>query len=225
MRSSRMKKAVVLLSGGMDSAVTLYMARLEHDVETLIFDYGQRAENEIDCAIRISEEAGCPYTILDIDMPWGGSSLIDLEADIPSGEISASGNIPSTYVPARNILFLSYGVSFAEAIGAEAVFIGAHQLDYSNYPDCRGDFFESFQETIKRGTKAGVEGSSIRIVTPILDFTKKAIVEKGRELGVPFELTWSCYKRGDSPCSVCESCSLRAKGFAEAGAKDPLCCE
>jgi 7-cyano-7-deazaguanine synthase len=217
-----MKKAVVLLSGGMDSAVALYMAKKDYEVQSLIFDYGQRAENEIDCAIRVSEAAGCPYTILDVDLPWGGSSIIDVEADIPSGEISASGKIPSTYVPARNILFLSYGVSFAEATGAEAVFIGAHQLDYSNYPDCRGDFFESFQETIKRGTRAGVEGSSIKIVTPILDFTKKAIVEKGCELGVPFELTWSCYKGGASPCDTCESCMLRTKAFGEAGVVDPI---
>lgn len=217
-----MKKAVVLLSGGMDSAVTLYVARQDYKVETLIFDYGQKASKEVDCAIRVSEAALAPYTVLDIELPWQGSSLLEAGDGIPEGNVSAPGKIPSTYVPARNIIFLSFAVSFAEAIGAEAVFIGAHQLDFSNYPDCRDIFFKSFQDVIGKGTRSGSEGAPVRIETPILNFTKRDIVKKGLELSVPFDLTWSCYKDGGEPCGVCESCMLRAKGFAEAGAVDPL---
>ena len=217
-----MKKAIVLLSGGMDSAVTLYMAKQGYDVETLIFDYGQKATKEVDCAIRLSEAAGSPYTILDIDLPWQGSSLLDGDEEIPESGENAVGGIPSTYVPARNIIFMSFAVSFAEAIGAEAVFIGAHQLDFSNYPDCRDVFFESFRNVIDKGTRSGSVGAPVKVETPILNFTKKDIVAKGLELGVPFEFSWSCYKGGGEPCGSCESCILRAKGFAEAGAPDPL---
>ena len=217
-----MKKAVVLLSGGMDSAVTLHIAKQEYEPEALIFDYGQKASQEVDCAIRTAEAAGCPYTVVDVDLPWGGSALLDGDADIPADGAGRGGEIPATYVPARNIIFLGFGVSYAEAIGAEAVFIGAHQLDFSNYPDCRGEFFESYQETIRRGTRSGSEGKAVRIVTPILDCTKSDIVKKGLELGVPFEKTWSCYGDGKEPCGSCESCVLRAKGFFEAGIADPL---
>ena len=217
-----MKKAIVLLSGGMDSAVTLYMAKMEYDSRALIFDYGQKARKEIECARRIAEAAGCRYDVLDIPLSWKGSSLLDETKDIPEGKTSGKGLIPDTYVPARNVIFLSFGVSYAEAVGAEAVFIGAHQLDFSNYPDCRREFFESFQETVKRGTKCGVEGRAVQIVAPIIDKTKKEIVEIGNELDVPFDLTWSCYKQQDEPCGTCESCMFREKAFKEAGIEDPL---
>jgi 7-cyano-7-deazaguanine synthase len=125
-------------------------------------------------------------------------------------------------VPARNMVFLSFAVSFAEASGADAVFIGAHQLDYSNYPDCRGGFFECFQKTVDAGTRSGVEGRGVKIIAPLLDLTKKEIVSEGLRLGVPFGNTWSCYRSGNSPCGVCESCLLRGKAFTEAGIADPL---
>lgn len=217
-----MKKAVVLLSGGMDSAVTLYLAKREYDPYVLIFDYGQKAEKEIGCAKKLCDKAGCDYHIMDIDLPWKGSSLLDDDVEVPSEGASSDGKIPTTYVPSRNIIFLSFATSYAEAIGAEAVFIGAHQLDYSNYPDCRSEFFESFRKTVELGTKKGVEEEAIRVVTPIINMTKKEILEAGTELGVPFEDTWSCYKQQDSPCRSCESCVLREKAFTEAGIKDPL---
>lgn len=221
-----MEKAVVLLSGGMDSAVTLYIANRDYKCTSLIFDYGQKAGKELKCALDISREAGCDSKVLEISFPWKGSSLLDYTLDVPdragSGEDTG---IPNTYVPGRNIVFLSYALSFAEVLGAKAVFIGAHQLDYSNYPDCRREFFEAFKKVVDTGTRCGVEGKAVEIITPILDFTKKEIVEKGVELGVPFEYTWSCYKPVKYPCGVCESCVFRQKAFKEAGIKDPVSSE
>ena len=216
-----MKKAAVLLSGGIDSAVTLYIAKQDHECHALIFDYGQKASKEIDCARKVAEKAGCGFTLLNIAFPWKGSALLDEEMEVPEGSASSKGAIPSTYVPGRNIVFLSYGISLCESMGAEALFIGAHQLDFSNYPDCRRSFFESFQEAVRQGTKTGGEGRPIRIETPILDKTKREIVELGSKLGVPFEDTWSCYSEGEHPCQVCESCLFRIKAFEEAGIKDP----
>ena len=216
-----MKKAVVLLSGGLDSAVTFYLAKKEYECEILIFDYGQKAQKEIDFAAKIAEENKASYYVLNMAMPWGGSSLLDSNLTIPAGDIKTE-EIPNTYVPARNMIFLSYGISFAEVISAEAVFIGAHQLDFSNYPDCRSGFFNKFQETVDLGTKCGVEGKGVKIVTPVIDKTKKDIVTLGRDLNVPFEYTWSCYKDNDDPCGECESCLFRSKAFSEAGIDDPL---
>ena len=217
-----MKEAVVLLSGGMDSAVTLYIAKKDYKCHTLVFDYGQRASREVECARRLAKNAGCEYKVLNISLPWKGSSLLDETQAVPEADAGKEGEIPSTYVPARNIIFLSYGISFAESIGAEKVFIGAHELDFSNYPDCRKEFFESFQEVVRRGTKRGTEGRQVEIETPIIRKTKKEIVQTGRSLGVPFEYTWSCYKEEEVPCGVCESCVFRAKAFEEAGIEDPL---
>ncbi len=217
-----MKKAVVLLSGGLDSAVTFYIAKKDYECHALVFDYGQRSACEITFAERIASAASSACQVLKISLPWKGSVLLDKTADVPSGAISASGEIPSTYVPARNLIFMSFAVSFAEAIGAEAVFIGAHQLDFSNYPDCREDFFESFKETVRTGTKSGAEGHAVRVITPVLDMTKNEIIRTGIELGVPFQYTWSCYEGGKFPCGKCESCLLRAKGFADAGKIDPF---
>jgi 7-cyano-7-deazaguanine synthase len=216
------KKAVVLLSGGMDSAVTLYMAREEYQCHVLMFDYGQKAVKELDFARKIAEEAGCSYRLLKIDLPWKGSSLLDGSKEVPEAAEACGESIPDTYVPARNMIFLSYGISFAEAIGADAVFIGAHQLDYSNYPDCRSGFFDAFSEAVRKGTKSGVEKSEVKVVTPIINMTKKEIVCMGNELGVPFEYTWSCYEQDSTPCGKCESCVFRMKAFEEAGIQDPL---
>lgn len=216
-----MKKAIVLLSGGLDSAVTLYIAKKDFDFQTLIFDYGQKAGEEINLAKEISKIAGCEYTVLEVSLPWKGSALLDETMGVPEGKASTGGKIPVTYVPARNMIFLSFAVSFAESIGAEAVFIGAHQLDFSNYPDCRSDFFDGFRNVIHFGTRGGREGNEVEIVTPVIDKTKQEIVEIGKQLGVPFEHTWSCYRAGTRPCGVCESCLLRAEAFDAAGIEDP----
>jgi 7-cyano-7-deazaguanine synthase len=217
-----MNKAIVLLSGGMDSAVTLYMAKQKYECTALIFDYGQKAGKEVECAIALSKTAGCGHEVMKISFPWKGSSLLDDTLALPENDRDEKKDkIPNTYVPGRNIIFLSYALSFAETMEAKAVFIGAHQLDYSNYPDCREDFFAAFRKVINTGTRCGVSGKALEIVTPILNYTKKQIVEKGTQLGVPFEYTWSCYRGEEKPCGVCESCVFRKKAFEEAGVKDP----
>ncbi|MFH1877840.1 MAG: 7-cyano-7-deazaguanine synthase QueC [Candidatus Omnitrophota bacterium] len=216
-----MEKAVVLLSGGMDSAVTLYFAKRKYDCRVLVFDYGQKAKKEIECAKKLAEAAGVKLDVLRIALPWKGSALVDEKTEVPQGKPAGDGSIPVTYVPARNMIFLSFAVSYAEAIGAAAVFIGAHQMDYSNYPDCRGEFFDAFREMVRLGTKTGTEGREVKIETPVINMTKKEILEAGNSMGVPFGLTWSCYKEGDKPCGKCESCLFRAQAFRDAGIMDP----
>jgi 7-cyano-7-deazaguanine synthase len=221
------KSAVVLLSGGLDSAATLYFAkRRGFKCYCLIFDYGQRHRREIETAKRLAQGARCEYKILKIDLPWKGSSLLDRNLKVPGAAKSerrmAAGKIPSTYVPARNIIFLSFALSFAEAIGAGAIFIGAHAQDYSGYPDCRPAFFRAFARASSCGTKAGATKRKIKIETPLINKNKAQIIRLGKSLGVPFGLTWSCYRGTKSPCGRCDSCYFRAKGFKEAGLKDPL---
>ncbi|MCM8796506.1 MAG: 7-cyano-7-deazaguanine synthase QueC [Candidatus Omnitrophica bacterium] len=216
-------KAVVLLSGGLDSAVTLYFARsLGYQCFCLIFDYGQRHRREIQSAKRIAKSANCPFKILKISLPWKGSSLLDSHKRLPISNYRASMAIPSTYVPARNIIFLSFAISYAETIGAKTVFIGAHVQDYSGYPDCRPEFFRVFKKVISCGTKTGTGNNTIKINTPLIKKNKAEIIKLGDRLGVPFVLTWSCYQGGRRPCARCQSCRFRAKGFKEAGLKDPL---
>ena len=221
------KRAVVLLSGGLDSATTLYLARNQgYKCFCLIFDYGQRHVKEIESAKKIAKSAGCPYQILKIKLPWKGSALLDRKITIPKltnlRTYELTKKIPSTYVPGRNIIFLSFALSFAEAIGAKTLFIGAHTQDYSGYPDCRIEFYRAFKKVISTGTKAGVEKRGIKIQTPLIHKTKAQIILKARQLGLPFALTWSCYRGGRVPCGECDSCYYRAKGFQEAGIRDPL---
>jgi 7-cyano-7-deazaguanine synthase len=213
------RQAVILLSGGLDSAVTLYLAKKKgYRCFCLIFDYGQRHRREILAAKKIARQAACSFKVLRIGLPWGGSSLLDRRLKLSR----STGGIPNTYVPARNIIFLSFALSYAEAIGAQALFIGAHTGDYSGYPDCRREFYRAFIKAARAGTKAGAAGQGIKIVTPIINKNKAGIIRLGAKLGVPFGFTWSCYRGGRVPCGCCDSCYYRAKGFREAGIKDPL---
>ncbi len=218
-----MSDAIVLLSGGLDSATALYYAKNRGwRVRAMIFDYRQRHKKEIPAAKKIAERAGCPFTVIKLPIPPKGSSLVDKETALPARRRIDPRRIPSTYVPARNIVFLSFGVSYAEARGAEAVFIGANAVDYSGYPDCRPEFFRAFGKAVEKGTKSGVRGKPVRILTPLIRKTKAQIIRTGTQLGVPYHLTWSCYRGGRKPCGVCDSCRLRARGFREAGIRDPL---
>ena len=210
------KKAVVLLSGGLDSAVTLYTARAQgYACHCLAFDYGQRHSRELVAARRIARITRCPLEVLRIALPWGGSALLDKKIKLP-GSRPRPQAIPATYVPGRNIIFLSFAVSYAEAIGAGAVFIGAHTEDYSGYPDCRPEFYAAFSKAVLAGTKAGARHRQIKIRTPLINKGKAEIIRLGAKLGVPFSLTWSCYAGGKKPCGKCDSCYFRQKGFQEA---------
>ena len=216
------RKAVVLLSGGLDSATTLYAARGQgYRLRALICDYGQRHKKEVAAAKRIARRARVPFDVIRIKLPWKGSALLDKKIRVPQASRRRGTGIPATYVPARNIIFLSLALSCAEAWGARCVFIGANAIDYSGYPDCRPAFYRAFALAARRGTKAGVSGRAVAIKTPLLRLTKAEIIKKGRRLGVPYALTWSCYKGGTRPCGACDSCRLRAKGFREAGLPDP----
>ncbi len=211
------KSAVVLLSGGIDSSTTLFIAKKNgYKCFALIFDYGQRNRREIDSAKKIAKKAKDPFALLEIKFPWKGSALLDKKIRIPHKRLRS---IPPTYVPARNTIFLSYALSFAESIGASRIFIGAHTEDYSGYPDCRPGFFKAFNRVKNLGTKIGKE---IKIATPLIYKTKAQIIKLGLNLGIPYHLTWSCYEGGKRPCGKCDSCYYRLKGFREAGVEDPL---
>jgi 7-cyano-7-deazaguanine synthase len=219
-KASSRKRCVVLLSGGLDSATALFIAKKQgFQPQCLVFDYGQRHDKEINCALKLARAAGCPCQVIRISLPWKGSLLLEPKAALKRAK--SPSDIPGTYVPARNTIFLSFALSFAEAIDAEAIFIGANAVDYSGYPDCRPDFYRAFQKVILKGTKAGVEKRKISIKTPLINLTKAGIIRRGVSLGVPYELTWSCYSGKALPCGKCESCFYRAKGFKEAGINDP----
>lgn len=209
------KKAVILLSGGLDSTTTLYYAQSKgYKCSALIFDYGQRHKRELRSAVAVVKKAKVPYEIIKILLPWKGSSLLDKKSKVPTDR--KLNGIPSTYVPGRNIIFLSFALSFAEAIGAKAVFIGANAIDYSGYPDCRPEFIRAFQKVVRTGTK----DAKIRIEAPLIDLTKAGIIRLAMKLKAPLALTWSCYKGGKRPCGKCDSCRLRQRGFAQLGLHD-----
>ena len=219
--------AIVLLSGGMDSATALAMTKADGlDVIALTFDYGQRHRKEIDAARALAKHYRVrDHRIVSVDLAAiGGSALTDRSIRVPeqrSLEEIGQG-IPPTYVPARNTILLSYALGLAEATISRVIVIGANYQDSSGYPDCRPEFYKAFQEVARLGTKRGVAGDVIEIRTPVIHMTKADIVRKGQELGVPWELTWSCYLGGAKACGVCDSCQLRLKGFREADVKDPL---
>ncbi len=217
-------RAIVLLSGGLDSATALAIARAEGwACHALTVRYGQRHEIEVGCARRLAEAMGVEqHRVLDLDMSgWGGSSLTG-DGPVPRGEASAE-TIPSTYVPARNTVMLALASAWAEALGAGAIFLGVSAVDYSGYPDCRPAFVEAFQSLLAVATRAGLEGRTPVIRAPLINKSKAETIRWGIALGVDYGLTWSCYdpQPGEKPCGACDSCRLRARGFAEARAADP----
>ncbi len=219
-----MKKAVILLSGGLDSAVALYVAKSQgfDEVHALSFNYGQRHETELNCAKKIAEKAEvAAHKIVTLNLgDFGGSSLTDKNIEVEDGDVNRT-DIPITYVPARNMVFLSIAASYAESIEAQDIFIGVSQVDYSGYVDCRQEFIDAMEVAINKGTVMGAEsGKPIKINAPFVNKTKAEEIVLGMELGVDFGLTWSCYRGGEKPCGTCDSCLLRAKAFAEAGYKD-----
>jgi len=225
---NKTRNAVVLLSGGLDSAVTLALCHSEGFVaHALTIDYGQRHRQELDAARSVADALGVKRHItLAVDLTrWGGSALTGSEA-VPTRRepLEMGREIPSTYVPARNTIFLSLAMGWAETLGSGDIFIGAHTLDYSGYPDCRPEFFRAFEQMADLATRIGVtHGAQFRIHTPLLLSTKSDIVRRGTELRVPFELTISCYQpdpRGLA-CGICDSCILRRRAFEEAGVADP----
>ncbi len=219
------KKAVVILSGGLDSTTCLGVAAdASYDVYALTFDYGQRHRVEIEAAKKVAQHykvkehriARLPF-LKDI----GKSALTEDLYDVPTRGVQ-EGEIPITYVPGRNLIFLSIATAYAETVQASAIYIGVNALDYSGYPDCRPEFIEAFQQVAKLGTKVGVEGLPMTIETPLLHLSKADIVRLGTSLGVPYELTTSCYQGEEEACGECDSCRLRLEGFRQAGVQDPI---
>lgn len=224
------KKAVVLLSGGLDSATVLAIARSNaFDMYAMTFKYGQRHEREVESAKVIADSLGViEHRIITIDLGvFGGSALTDRSLDIPKSrpDLDNHDHVPVTYVPARNTIFLSYALAWAEVLGAFDIFIGVNSTDYSGYPDCRPQFIEAFEKTANLATAAAVEHKGkYRIVAPVIKMTKAQIILVGTELGVDYSLTRSCYDfdRQKISCGKCDSCRIRLKGFAESGLKDPI---
>jgi len=222
------KKAIVLLSGGLDSTTVLAIAQSNgYTVHALSFNYGQRHVVELECARKVAAHYGIQdHRIAHIDLRLFGGSALTADIKVPhhknASEIGA--DIPITYVPARNTIFLSYALAFAEVVGSQDIFIGVNALDYSGYPDCRPDYISAFESMANLATKAGVEGKKSTIHTPLINMSKKQIIEAGIKLGVDYGITSSCYDPDahGRPCGTCDSCLLRLKGFADASLIDPL---
>ncbi|MGQ0521130.1 MAG: 7-cyano-7-deazaguanine synthase QueC [Actinomycetota bacterium] len=218
-----MSAGLVVLSGGLDSTVCMAIAGEEAGRPPLAvtFDYGQRHRTELERAAAVAAHYGAEHLVVTIDMGrWGGSALTDPAIDVPAPGDPVQA-VPATYVPARNLVFLSLAAGIAEVRDCDAVFIGVNALDYSGYPDCRPEFVASFRTTAALALKRGVEGRPVDVRAPLIAATKTDIVRRGLELGAPLHLTWSCYRAGPAPCRACDACELRARGFAGAGVADP----
>jgi 7-cyano-7-deazaguanine synthase len=217
-------KAVVLLSGGLDSATVLAMAKGDgRECIALSFAYGQRHEIELAAARRVANAIGvAEYIVYPLDLRLFGASALTSEINVPKDAVGAPG-IPVTYVPARNTIFLAIALGLAEARRADEIWIGVNAVDYSGYPDCRPEFIQAFQQVIARGTKSGIERGQPHVITPLIELTKAQIIRRGVELGVDYSLTHSCYDpdREGRACGHCDSCLLRKRGFEEAGVQDP----
>ncbi len=222
-----MTKAVVLLSGGLDSTTVAALAAQDgKEIYALSFDYGQRHDKELQCAAAVAKKLGAVrHEVLQLPLgTLGGSALTDAAMDVPdapTGE-AIGASIPVTYVPARNTVFIAFALAYAEVVDADEIHLGVNAMDYSGYPDCRPEYIAAYQEVANLATKQGVEGNGPRLVTPLIDLTKAQIVAAGLEAGAPYELTWSCYRGGEAACGTCESCTLRLQGFEAAGAEDPV---
>lgn len=213
---------MVVLSGGLDSTVCMALAAAAGGTAplALTFDYGQRHRTELDRAAGVAGHYAAEHLVVHFDATaWGGSSLTDRSRPVPLG--GTEGGIPSTYVPARNSIFLAVALGVAEARELDDVWIGVNAIDYSGYPDCRPAFVDAFRAVAATGQRRGVEGNPVAIRTPLIERTKAEIVALGRSYRAPLELTWSCYAGGERPCGACDACLLRARGFAEAGVADP----
>ncbi|MCF6138320.1 7-cyano-7-deazaguanine synthase QueC [Pseudalkalibacillus berkeleyi] len=219
-----MKKAVVVLSGGLDSTTCMGIAKEKgYSLYPITFHYGQRHNREVEQAEKVAKYFDAPeHRVVDVSFlqQIGGSALTDESIDVRQGGVDE--DIPATYVPARNMIFLSLASAYAEVIGAEAIYIGVSAVDYSGYPDCRPEFIESMNETVNLATKAGATGGKFEIEAPLIQMTKKETIEEGLRLDVPYDLTTSCYLGEQVACGECDSCLLRLKGFEEAGAEDPI---
>ena len=217
------KKAVILVSGGLDSSTVLAMAKQQgFDCYTLSFDYGQRHRSELSAAAKVSEAMQVEaHKVVSLDLGTiGGSALTDTNIDVPEYETTG---IPVTYVPARNTVFLSIALGWAEVLGANDIFVGVNAVDYSGYPDCRPDYINAFEQMANLATKAGVEGNKLTVHAPLIDMTKGQIIQAGLKIGVDYSVTVSCYQADEqgAACGVCDSCRLRKQGFIDAGLKDP----
>lgn len=221
------KKAVVLLSGGLDSSTALAIAHQQgFELHALSFDYGQRHQREVDAAAAVARHYGVQYQkTITIDLRAFGGSALTADFDVPHSRSleKMSQEIPITYVPARNTIFLSFALAYAEVTDANDIFLGINAIDYSGYPDCRPEYLEAYERMANLATKATTQdGRVFHIHAPLLRMNKAEIICKGIELGVPYELTWSCYEGGELACGTCDSCLLRLNGFAEAGLQDPI---